>query len=159
MTLIVFSIRESLILDSRVGASFSLLKRRIAEIRRNRLKAQLGIQGASRLQNDDDDEPIPSTRRGGRSSQFGDWEKVGWLASKRMRTVIGLESMNGMMAVEHKKRVVKKRVRQAPLGEEVAPIEMRQEDMQAAKNETMENVASVSRGNQLYFICRTNQTS
>lgn len=70
-----------------------------------------------------------------------------------MRTVMGLESMNGMMAVEHKKRVVKKRVRQAPLGEEVAPIEMRQEDMQAAKNETMENVASVSRGTQLHFIC------
>jgi hypothetical protein len=87
------------------------------------------------------------------------------MATKRMRTVMGLESMfvlkkgwvghrtlifclaenrNGMMAIEHKKRVVKQRAKQAPLAAEVRPVEMQQEDMEAYKNETTENVRSVS---------------
>lgn len=48
------------------------------------------------------------------------------------------------MAIEHKKRVVKQRAKQAPLAAEVRPVEMQQEDMEAYKNETSENVNKVS---------------
>ncbi|KAH8090648.1 Nse4 C-terminal-domain-containing protein [Filobasidium floriforme] len=78
-----------------------------------------------------------------KNGELGDWERIGWMATKRMRTVMGLESINGMMAVEHKKRVVKKRAKQAALGAEVRPTELREQDMAASKNETTENVKSV----------------
>jgi hypothetical protein len=63
------------------------------------------------------------------------------LASPNLRKPV---HSNGMMAVEHKKRVVKKRAKQAALGAEVRPTELREQDMAASKNETTENVKSVS---------------
>jgi transcriptional regulator of acetoin/glycerol metabolism len=69
------------------------------------------------------------------------------LASPNLRKLV---HSNGMMAVEHKKRVVKKRAKQAALGAEVRPTELREQDMAASKNETTENVKSVS-----LSVCRS----
>jgi len=56
------------------------------------------------------------------------------------------------MAIEHKKRVVKQRAKQVPLAAEVRPVVMQQEDMEAYKNETTENVRSVSAtGNSRFY--------
>jgi hypothetical protein len=68
------------------------------------------------------------------------------------------EIRNGMMAIEHKKRVVKQRLRQAPLAAEVRPIEMQQEDMEAYKNETTENVRSVSSYDMLDYTLRGHES-
>lgn len=47
------------------------------------------------------------------------------------------------MAVEHKKRELKKRAKQAALGAEVRPVEMNNAQMRASRNETTENVSVV----------------
>lgn len=62
----------------------------------------------------------------------------------RLVLKVTLHRSNGMMAVEHKKRVIKKRAKQAALGAEVRPVELKEQDMAASKNETTENVKNVS---------------
>lgn len=53
-----------------------------------RLREKLGF--ALPPVEEEDDDNFGAIRKNG---ELGDWEKIGWLATKRMRTVMGLESM------------------------------------------------------------------
>lgn len=109
------------------------------------LKKKLGLELPTA---EDDDEVTGGNVR--KNGLLGDWESVGWLAVKRAKTIIGMECMNGMMAIEHKKRQIKKRAKQAPLGKEVRPIEISHEKVEDTKNETMDNVANIYKRLQAY---------
>ncbi|KAI5454584.1 hypothetical protein NCC49_003478 [Naganishia albida] len=91
----------------------------------------------------DEEENAPAVRRGGK---LGNWAKIGWLAVARSHRAPGVEFMNGMMAVEHKKRVVNRKARQKQaLAPEVRPQEIRQEDMTKAANPTITNTQALAK--------------
>ncbi|KAJ9115708.1 hypothetical protein QFC20_001035 [Naganishia adeliensis] len=91
----------------------------------------------------DDEENAPAVRRGGK---LGNWAKIGWLAVGRSHRAPGVEFMNGMMAVEHKKRVINRKARQKQaLQPEVRPQEIRQEDMTKAANPTITNTQALAK--------------
>ncbi|KAJ9098673.1 hypothetical protein QFC21_004321 [Naganishia friedmannii] len=85
----------------------------------------------------DDEDDGHGPRRGG---VLGDWAQIGWMAVKRSRRGPGAEFMNGMMAVEHRKRVINRKAKQKQaLAPEVRPQEIRQGDMTRAVNPTIQN--------------------
>ncbi|KAJ9125284.1 hypothetical protein QFC22_000240 [Naganishia vaughanmartiniae] len=91
----------------------------------------------------DEDEAMPNVRHGGK---LGDWAKIGWLAVRRSKRAPGVEFMNGMMAIEHKKRVINRTARQPQaVGPEVRPQEIRQEDMTKAANPTITNTKGLTK--------------
>ncbi|KAJ9101948.1 hypothetical protein QFC19_005030 [Naganishia cerealis] len=101
----------------------------------------LGTQMLEDLDMDEGGE-IPAVRQGGK---LGNWAKVGWLAARRSRRAPGVEFMNGMMAIEHKKRIVNRKARQQQhVGPEVRPQEIRQEDMTKAANPTITNTKALA---------------
>lgn len=96
-----------------------------------------------------------AVRRGG---QLGDWAKIGWMAVRRSRRAPAVEFMqvspsmsfassrsdwavrNGMMAVEHRKRIINRKARQKQVQQpEVRPKEIRQGDMKQTVNPTIAN--------------------
>ncbi|KAJ9108928.1 hypothetical protein QFC21_000250 [Naganishia friedmannii] len=107
------------------------------------LRDMLGL-GAQMLEDMDvdEDEAVPNVRHGGK---LGDWAKIGWLAVRRSKRAPGVEFMNGMMAIEHKKRIVNRKARQRQAaGPEVRPQEIRQEDMTKAANPTITNTKALT---------------
>ncbi|GHJ87436.1 hypothetical protein NliqN6_3838 [Naganishia liquefaciens] len=100
------------------------------------LRELIGLERSMLEDVDEDDESAqPAVRRGGR---LGDWAKIGWMAAGRSRRAPAAEFMNGMMAVEHTRRVVQRKARQQQvLQPEVRPKEIRQEDMKQAVNPTI----------------------
>ncbi|KAJ9094108.1 hypothetical protein QFC19_008060 [Naganishia cerealis] len=101
------------------------------------LRELLGLDDRAIEDIDVDEEDPGQARRGG---VLGDWAKLGWMAIKRSRRVPGAEFMNGMMAVEHKKRIVTRKAKQKQAaGPEVRPQEVRSEDMTRAINPTIRN--------------------
>jgi hypothetical protein len=53
-----------------------------------RLRSKLGFDLPTVEEEDEDN--LRGIRKNG---ELGDWERIGWMATKRMRTVMGLESM------------------------------------------------------------------
>ncbi|KAI5452174.1 hypothetical protein NCC49_001112 [Naganishia albida] len=101
------------------------------------LRQLLGLDDRMMEDLDLDEEDDQTVRRGGR---LGDWSKIGWIAMQRGRRAPGVEFMNGMMAVEHKRRAVNRRAKQKQaVAPEVRPQEVKQGDLGENVNPTIRN--------------------
>ncbi|GHJ85623.1 hypothetical protein NliqN6_2025 [Naganishia liquefaciens] len=106
------------------------------------LRDLLGLDAQMLEDVDVDEEDRPAVRRGGK---LGNWAKIGWLAARRSRRAPGVEFMNGVMAIEHKRRVINRKARQKQVAQpEVRPQEIRQEDMTKAANPTITNTSALA---------------